>query len=32
MADGLGVEIDARVSHDRTLVEAFAYRNTTEGV
>ena len=32
MADGLGVEIDARVSQDPTLVEAFAYRNTTDGV
>jgi alkylhydroperoxidase family enzyme len=32
MADGLGVEIDARGSHDRTLVEAFAYRGTADGV
>jgi alkylhydroperoxidase family enzyme len=32
MADGLGVELDARVSHDRTLVEAFAYRGTADGV
>jgi len=29
MADGLGVELDARVKRDATLVEAFAYRNKT---
>lgn len=26
MADGLGVEVDARVKQDAALVEAFAYR------
>jgi hypothetical protein len=27
MADGLGVEIDARLKQDDALVEAFAYRD-----
>jgi alkylhydroperoxidase family enzyme len=32
MADGLGVEIDARAKQDGALVEAFAYRARPEGV
>jgi alkylhydroperoxidase family enzyme len=31
MADGLGVDIDARAKQDGALVEAFAYRGKTEG-
>ncbi len=31
MADGLGVEIDARAKQDGALVEAFAYRAKGEG-
>ncbi len=31
MANGLGVEVDARLKQDPALVEAFAYRETTDG-
>jgi uncharacterized protein YciW len=31
MADGLGVELDARAQRDTALVEAFAYRDQTSG-
>lgn len=31
MADGLGVEVDARTKRDAALVEAFAYRSETDG-
>jgi alkylhydroperoxidase family enzyme len=29
MADGLGVEVDARAKQDKALVEAFAFRDET---
>lgn len=32
MADGLGVEVDARLKLDPALVEAFAYREKGDGV
>jgi hypothetical protein len=31
MADGLGVELDARAKQDAALVDAFAYRGTRAG-
>ncbi len=31
MADGLGVELDARVKRDAALVQAFAYRADLDG-